>query len=74
MFDRARQDQQRRPDALNDQPPGRNVFAVELAGFPKEQTVAGHRVISACARQNQSIITTEGRDHDRYGHYDCPAA
>jgi hypothetical protein len=34
----------------------------------EKQPVARHRVINARARQNQTVVTTKRRDHDRERH------
>ena len=39
----------------------------------EEQTIARHRVVNTRARQNQSIVTTKRRDHDRDRHDDRAA-
>ena len=42
-------------------------------GSPKsaeKQTVTGHRVVNAGPGENQSVVTSKGRDHDRSRHDD----
>ena len=63
-----RQCQQTRPNALSDQRNNRNVTGAEIAGAFEENTIARHRVVDASARENQSVIAAEGRDHNRDRH------
>ena len=44
------------------------MVSVQLANRAKEESVACHCVIGACAGENQSVVTTERRDHDRDRH------
>ena len=45
---------------------------IQFAGFLEEQTIAGHRIVSTGPCENQSVVTSKGRDHDRHRH-DCRA-
>src|SRR5690349_8465245 len=41
---------------------------VESARLSEEEPVTRHRPVCACACQNKSVVTAEGRDHYGYGH------
>ena len=43
-------------------------MGIQFRDALKEQTIAGHCVIDARAGQYQSVIATEGRNHDRQRH------
>src|SRR2546423_9831962 len=64
----AREHQERRPDALNDEPPSGHVLVVQLPRRAEEQAVARHRVVGARAREYESVVAAEGRDHDGRRH------
>ncbi len=66
----SRQRQQRSPDTLGNQRKDGNVTRVKRGDALEKKTVTRHRVVDARARQNQSIVASEGGDHDRNGHQD----
>src|SRR4029077_7608271 len=63
-FHGARQHEDSSPDPLNNEAPGRAMVFVQLTHPPEKKTVARHRIIGASAREDQSIIATERRNHN----------
>ena len=44
------------------------MLPIQFRYAVKEQSIAGHRVIDASARENQSVVTAKCRNHDRHRH------
>ena len=64
----SRQSQKRSPDSLRDQRRCRHMKLIRGRNFFEKQTIPRHRKIDPGAGENQPIVATERRNHDRCSH------
>src|SRR5439155_4748198 len=62
------------PNSLNNQRPRRDMVFIQFTNPPEKKTVTRHRIIGTRTGENQSIIATEGRNHNRHCHDRRPGA
>jgi len=64
----SRQSEKRRPDSLRDQRRSRDIELIRGGNFFEEQAILRHRKIDPGSGENQSIVATKRRNHDRRCH------